>query len=79
MTREACLPANTCQLWAEIKLHQMLAHPHIVRFEDCFEDADNVYMVLELCENGVSRLRDQDQDQPQLQLQLQLQMLPCHC
>lgn len=37
----------------------MLAHPHIVRFEDCFEDADNVYMVLELCENGVSRLQDQ--------------------
>jgi serine/threonine protein kinase len=43
------------QLWAEIKLHQMLAHPHVVRFEDCFEDAENVYMVLELCDNGVSR------------------------
>jgi len=43
-----------CQLWAEIKLHQMLSHPHIVGFEDCFEDEENVYMILELCQNGVS-------------------------
>ena len=32
----------------------MLDHPHVVRFDDCFEDEENVYMVLELCENGVS-------------------------
>ncbi|KAK4684394.1 hypothetical protein P7C73_g5784, partial [Tremellales sp. Uapishka_1] len=43
---------NKTKLWAEIKLHQMLQHPHIVGFEDCFEDDENVYMVLELCENG---------------------------
>ncbi|WRT63607.1 uncharacterized protein IL334_000530 [Kwoniella shivajii] len=43
---------NKTKLWAEIKLHQMLVHPHIVRFEDCFEDNENVYMILELCENG---------------------------
>ncbi|WWC85535.1 uncharacterized protein L201_000399 [Kwoniella dendrophila CBS 6074] len=43
---------NKTKLWAEIKLHQMLIHPHIVRFEDCFEDEENVYMLLELCENG---------------------------
>ncbi|WWC57830.1 uncharacterized protein I303_100365 [Kwoniella dejecticola CBS 10117] len=43
---------NKTKLWAEIKLHQMLQHPHIVRFEDCFEDDENVYMILELCENG---------------------------
>ncbi|WWD22337.1 hypothetical protein CI109_106828 [Kwoniella shandongensis] len=43
---------NKTKLWAEIKLHQMLNHPHVVRFEDCFEDEENVYMVLELCENG---------------------------
>ena len=42
------------QLWAEIKLHQMMQHPHIVRFDDCFEDEENVYMMLELCEHGVS-------------------------
>ncbi|OCF44225.1 PLK/PLK1 protein kinase [Kwoniella heveanensis CBS 569] len=43
---------NKTKLWAEIKLHQMLTHPHIVRFDDCFEDDENVYMVLELCDNG---------------------------
>lgn len=32
----------------------MLTHPNIVTFEDCFEDDENVYMMLELCENGVS-------------------------
>jgi polo-like kinase 1 len=47
--------ADGPQLWAEIKLHGMLAHPNIVRFDECFEDEENVYMVLELCENGVSR------------------------
>jgi polo-like kinase 1 len=30
----------------------MLNHPDIVRFDDCFEDDENVYMILELCENG---------------------------
>lgn len=48
--------ALTLQLWAEIKLHRELVHPHIVRFEDCFEDEENVYMLLELCENGVRSL-----------------------
>ncbi|ODN75912.1 hypothetical protein L202_05897 [Cryptococcus amylolentus CBS 6039] len=43
---------NKTKLWAEIKLHQMLAHPNVVRFDDCFEDEENVYMVLELCHNG---------------------------
>ncbi|KAL1412064.1 Cell cycle serine/threonine-protein kinase cdc5/MSD2 [Vanrija albida] len=43
---------NKTKLWAEIKLHQMLVHPDVVRFHDCFEDDENVYMVLELCENG---------------------------
>ncbi|KDQ07292.1 hypothetical protein BOTBODRAFT_149264 [Botryobasidium botryosum FD-172 SS1] len=40
------------KLYAEIKLHRALQHPHIVSFEECFEDEDNVYMTLELCENG---------------------------
>lgn len=30
----------------------MLQHSHVVRFDDCFEDEENVYMVLELCDNG---------------------------
>ncbi|CAE6403754.1 unnamed protein product [Rhizoctonia solani] len=40
------------KLYAEIKLHRALQHPNIVGFEECFEDDDNVYMTLELCEVG---------------------------
>lgn len=40
------------QLYAEIKIHRSLAHPNIVRFQECFEDDDNVYMTLELCTSG---------------------------
>lgn len=35
----------------------MMGHPHIVRFDDAFQDEENVYMTLELCEGGVSRFR----------------------
>lgn len=31
----------------------MLDHPNIVSFKDCFDDDENVYMSLELCERGV--------------------------
>ena len=41
------------QLYAEIKIHKSLQHPNIVGFQECFEDYDNVYMTLELCESGV--------------------------
>ena len=44
--------AHLHQLYAEIKLHRALQHPNIVGFEECFEDDDNVYMTLELCEVG---------------------------
>ncbi|TFY65776.1 hypothetical protein EVG20_g5313 [Dentipellis fragilis] len=40
------------KLYAEIKIHRALEHPNIVRFGDCFEDAENVYMTLELCQSG---------------------------
>lgn len=40
------------QLYAEIKLHRALQHANIVGFEECFEDDENVYMTLELCDNG---------------------------
>jgi len=40
------------KLYAEIKIHRFLEHPNIVRFEDCFEDEENVYMNLELCPSG---------------------------
>ncbi|KAL6299201.1 kinase-like domain-containing protein [Sparassis latifolia] len=40
------------KLYAEIKIHRALDHPNIVRFQECFEDEENVYMTLELCHNG---------------------------
>lgn len=42
------------QLFAEIKLHQVMDHPNIIKFECCFEDTSCVYMQLELCAHGVS-------------------------
>ena len=35
----------------EVKIHSSLQHPNIVRLRKCFEDEENVYMVLELCPN----------------------------
>eukprot|EP00871_Galdieria_phlegrea_P004773 jgi/Galph1/5297/GphlegSOOS_G3946.1 len=40
------------KLVSEIRIHRELRHRHIVKFESCFEDNDNVYIVLELCPNG---------------------------
>ena len=34
-------------------IHKSLNHTNIVKFEEMFEDAENVYLVLELCHNGV--------------------------
>ncbi|KAJ3290604.1 Cell cycle serine/threonine-protein kinase cdc5/MSD2 [Borealophlyctis nickersoniae] len=39
------------KLIAEIRIHQIMSHDHIVTFHHFFEDEDNVYMILELCEN----------------------------
>jgi serine/threonine protein kinase len=39
------------KLLSEIKIHQVLNHPHIVTFRHVFEDDVNVYMILDLCEN----------------------------
>ncbi|TIB01567.1 hypothetical protein E3P96_02363 [Wallemia ichthyophaga] len=43
---------NRTKLYAEIKLHKALSHPNIVGFEECFEDEENVYMLMELCKAG---------------------------
>lgn len=43
------------QLQTEIKIHRTLQHPRVVRFEMFFEDRENVYILLELCANHVSR------------------------
>jgi len=39
------------KLISEIKIHKSLHHPHIVSFEHYFEDTDNVYILLEMCQN----------------------------
>ena len=39
------------KLISEIKIHKALHHPNIVHFEHYFEDSDNVYFLLELCQN----------------------------
>ncbi|KAL1534682.1 CDPK-related protein kinase-like isoform X1 [Salvia divinorum] len=37
----------------EVKILRALAcHPNLARFHDAFEDSDNVYIVMELCEGG---------------------------
>ncbi|CAH7666116.1 PLK/PLK1 protein kinase [Phakopsora pachyrhizi] len=43
---------NKSKLYAEIKLHRAMEHPHIVKFQSCFEDNQNVYLQMELCEHG---------------------------
>ncbi|PWN50924.1 hypothetical protein IE53DRAFT_74330 [Violaceomyces palustris] len=45
-------PKNRQKLLAEIMIHKSLDHVHVVKFEDTFEDAENVYFKLELCRNG---------------------------
>ena len=39
------------KLISEIKIHKSLHHENIVKFEHYFEDAENVYVLLELCYN----------------------------
>jgi len=42
----------------EINIHRSVHHKHIVGFHGYFEDADNVYIVLELCRRRVSSFLD---------------------
>lgn len=39
------------KLVSEIKIHKSLHHPHIVALEHFFEDSNNVYILLEMCQN----------------------------
>jgi serine/threonine protein kinase len=39
---------------SEIQLHKEVKHRSICQLERAFEDEDHVYMLLELCSNGVS-------------------------
>jgi len=35
----------------EIRIHRSVRNAHVVRFARCFEDAANVYILMELCSN----------------------------
>lgn len=35
----------------EIRIHQKMNHPNIVAFDHYFEDGENFYILLELCQN----------------------------
>lgn len=39
------------KLMSEIKIHRSLHHNNVVSFEHFFEDSENVYILLELCQN----------------------------
>ena len=39
------------KLMSEIKIHRSLHHQHIVEFDHFFEDSENVYILLEICQN----------------------------
>lgn len=39
------------KLVSEIKIHKNLSHQNVVKFEHVFEDKENVYILLELCNN----------------------------
>lgn len=39
------------KLLAEINIHRVLKHDYIVKFHTCFEDNENVYLILDLCVN----------------------------
>jgi serine/threonine protein kinase len=38
---------------SEINLHKSVKHRNICQLERVFENEENVYMLLELCSNGV--------------------------
>ncbi|PUU73264.1 hypothetical protein B9Z19DRAFT_1035320 [Tuber borchii] len=39
------------KFFGEIQVHKTMVHPNVVKFVECFEDCDNIYMILELCPN----------------------------
>lgn len=43
---------------SEIQLHKAVRHKSVCLLERAFEDEENVYMLLELCTNGVTQPPD---------------------
>jgi len=50
------IPRSKIQNWerfmTEVKILQTLDHPNVIKLYEYFEDADNVYLVTELCSGG---------------------------
>ena len=42
---------NLLQLTSEIKIHKSLCNEFVVQFDKYFEDKENVYILLEICQN----------------------------
>jgi len=40
------------KLLNEVRIHQLMSHPNIVRFEEYFEDSSKAYLLIELCSNN---------------------------
>ena len=45
-------PVHFSNLKREIKIHQSLRHPNIIRFEGAVQDNHMVYLLLEYADNG---------------------------
>jgi len=45
-------PTFKDQIQAEVRIHLSLAHPHVLRCFQHFEEFGNIYILLELCEGG---------------------------
>lgn len=43
-------PTNAAKLANEVSIHQSLNHSNVVTLVESFEDADNYYLVMELCD-----------------------------
>ena len=41
------------QILREVEIHKNLVHKHVVRFYRFFEDNENMYIILELCNRKV--------------------------
>ncbi|RPB27101.1 Pkinase-domain-containing protein, partial [Terfezia boudieri ATCC MYA-4762] len=44
-------PRMRQKFFGEIHVQKMMRHPNVVRFNECFEDENNIYLILELCSN----------------------------
>ena len=53
LLRPLCDLSRQLQISREIELHRLLCNDHVVSFKSHFEDENNVYIVLELCNRKV--------------------------